>query len=864
MPAILPRIKQKISLHTFRRRRRRRSSSSTTSGRSPPRSRWKQTVQKIKHYTADRNVDGARGISTLNLQDVGNLARKSSFAGMGGNILNIQDVGYLTGDDSVADKVTVTERSKGEGNEEATVPESKGKAIGKEREKELPPLPTPPIPHKSSRRPLVSRINTGGGSSNNKAPVVDIETNEGKVDSFDNSRSKGHLGYFHAEADARYRDLVSLKPSSYPSQDLTHPALRLSENDKSPDQQAVVKNKTEGTVSSRQGDVPYVNGKEPSHSNKRDRLLADIDEERSRVRAILKKLKEPTPNIEVPDSTPYPPVYATVPWPPPRTMSPDSLFPTHDFKSLSEKSQIVKSAEWDDALAHPKPTHAMEIAYSDPLALYDSHSPIPPPLSTHTHTTPNSQSLRTPYPSSSFDPELTWSRALQGILTSSALPSSTQAMIQDRFAYNGILDDGNRLVNARPADLGLVPNFSNPIASAPFYDRFAGERLMNGSVDGDMDGGANGGAECNGGVSPETATCVGVGERMLPNGGSSLWSIRSGHTSQTSTLELPATKHPITPTPQPDVDEFEWLENETTIAEQTQVINDQNSQIEHLNTDLAKLHAEITHLNRHWADALAGAIDTRRGDYALRLEDIEDLKYEKADLKIAMDFANKTLAACHARESELSTMIRVIKAKKEFKIAGKGWREIFKKKDRGKKKDEGRLPTEFEWENFGHRGPDPTGSLVAVASLPDGDSPSNQRVREQVRENGNRNGNGNGSGNGNGNGNNNGNGNRNHDTASRILPAGGRRSDNDATASRLSLHARNGNGNRSSEESKVSLSGSDISKLASKAEENIRVLELNIRELVGLINDCKYRPTGIQSPTRGRRRSPVPGSWRDV
>jgi hypothetical protein len=187
------------------------------------------------------------------------------------------------------------------------------------------------------------------------------------------------------------------------------------------------------------------------------------------------------------------------------------------------------------------------------------------------------------------------------------------------------------------------------------------------------------------------------------------------------------------------------------------------------------------------------------------LNTIDALREEIVDLKVALDYGNKALGTCFTREWSLVQNIKHIRDNMGRQTTGKYdtlRKNILKRPWHKKTKlDEdlktGKLPEGYEWEIFG-KGPDPPGSQDVRKHLPNYSSGSQHSPRSQ----------------------------------------GGRRSD-----------------------STTAISKPEIETLALMAEQNLKMLQDGIHDMMRLVQGCKNRATftGIQEV-----RTPPPGSWRDV
>ncbi|KAF2788144.1 hypothetical protein K505DRAFT_342335 [Melanomma pulvis-pyrius CBS 109.77] len=417
----------------------------------------------------------------------------------------------------------------------------------------------------------------------------------------------------------------------------------------------------------------------------------------------------------------------------------------------------------------------------------------------------SSTSTYTPhYPSPLSYEGLTWNLALRGIISSDAIQPETREAIQCRLNNRISVD----IIS--PADIGLVPNFSYPIAAAPFYDQYSALGIV--SEYGEEDWGReqveyDSSFYCQtpdtpNGIIPELEEIErivnGIHTSARPSVPEPLDTpVYISHSSSPNHVSRLST----TPSAHPLIHEYDYESTITT-----------------LQSEISALRARNYELEEDIVPSLTDSIERQSMTIDSNLSIIDALREEIVDLKIAVDFGNKVLGGCWAREWATLSTINEIRGRNKNRNgrqrgrvglgggAGGLLRTLFRNKGPGKGVGDealtsGQLPKGYEWEVFG-QGPNPSGSEDVVGYLTTGDTSRNSSSSKGSR---------------------------------RETP----------TSSNPSLF--------------LFLSRSEIDALADMAEQNLCILKEDVEEMVGLIQGCKNWCTGIQDVEEHPQ-----GSWRDV
>lgn len=467
---------------------------------------------------------------------------------------------------------------------------------------------------------------------------------------------------------------------------------------------------------------------------------------------------------------------------------------------------LFNNHQWRNSIApatfspdHPTPTTTDHIDTTKQklASLTNGHS------STSTYTSH--------YPSHLSYEGLTWNLALRGILSSDAIHPETREAIQHRLNNRTSIDITS------PADIGLVPNFSYPIAAAPFYDRYSALGIVaEESEDGEEDWGKeeveyDSSCYCQ---TPDTPNGI------IPELEEIERIVNGIHTSTRSSVPEPSD----TPVYVPPSSSPEHVSGPTTTPSTHPLAHhhDYESTITNLQSEISALRARNDELEKDILPSLVNSIERQSMTIDYNLSVIDALREEIVDLKIAVDFGNKVLGGCWAREWVTLSTINEIRGRNKNRNsrqrgrvglgggAGGLLRTLFRNKGTGKGVgvgggDEsltlGQLPKGYEWEVFG-QGPNPSGSEDVVGYLTTGDTSRNSSGSKGSRR-------------------------------------------ETLTSSNPSIF--------------LFLSRSEIDALADMAEQNLRILKEDVEEMVELIQGCKNWCTGIQEVEE-----PPQGSWRDI
>jgi hypothetical protein len=273
---------------------------------------------------------------------------------------------------------------------------------------------------------------------------------------------------------------------------------------------------------------------------------------------------------------------------------------------------------------------------------------------------------------------LTWNTVIGRILNSGHVDPAMVDIIQQR--HDDMLHDDSR--NSDDSDLismrqiGLVPNFSRPLAGAPFFDRFAA-------------------LETDASIAPSVSSLKPLTNgdlTQLPNGVSgtstpSSHALPSGLTppNELHVLLPSTTSPPLSPTTQ-------ITRHESMIALQTRLIKSLHETIDSLrerNEDLEE--NVIPRITQRLADT--------SGNLEKQQSTILRLLKELVDLKVCIDFGNRLLSGCWVRERELWCRMRKLRDKR--KRNNNCMKGLFEMMEKRKARDESISLKEYESEAFG-------------------------------------------------------------------------------------------------------------------------------------------------------------------
>lgn len=371
--------------------------------------------------------------------------------------------------------------------------------------------------------------------------------------------------------------------------------------------------------------------------------------------------------------------------------------------NLPKMTEEAKKQTVDEYFDFPDFDHLSNIS-SQPSSIYgssQSSSTIRPTISREVLKT-GSDSTTASFPTvpQSSLTSLTWNVALSRILSSGYIDPEMLEAIQERAISISSGVSGNELISM--THVGLVPNFSRPIAGAAWYDRVLLPEIPDPFANASHSSQESlllpnnphleHGILCNGIIPDPT---------ILPNG-------ILTHT------RMPTPPEYTLPTGLPSAEEFILLAPappsrptssatqlklyEGTIATQVKLIQDLQTLCDGLREENEDLHSQQV-LTKH---ALHGLDD----DVARFKVVLENMKDEIVGLKIAVDFGNKTLGGCWAREWDLwKTMCELRNRSSGGRIHNGFFQKLFKvSKERNLREDleKGVFPEGYEWDNFGY------------------------------------------------------------------------------------------------------------------------------------------------------------------
>lgn len=280
----------------------------------------------------------------------------------------------------------------------------------------------------------------------------------------------------------------------------------------------------------------------------------------------------------------------------------------------------------------------------------------------------------------------TWNTVIRNILDSGCVDPETVDTIRRRHC--GLVPNEplhwNDSDSISMRQIKLVPNFSRPIAGAPFYDRFTAPetRFFTTSAT----------------LSPKPLTNGNLSK--IPNGISTA-SISSSHTLSNRLAtpdEVPVflsspTSPPLSPT--------------TRIAQCESIISMQKKLIQSLHRDVDGLRECNENLEEIVIPKITQWLADKSGEVEKLHRKINRLLEQLADSKLCIDFGNVLLSRCWERERELWRWIGEQREKRKGKY-GHSIKKLLGRKDKSTVSKRFNLPGEHESAIFGY---DPDASI---------------------------------------------------------------------------------------------------------------------------------------------------------